>query len=110
MKKDNDVTRLGILGRIKNKLSRYRDAFTAWIFTTSLGVFWIILVILAVVIGVIVLLGLTIGMAVGIPALVLYLAFNAVVPVFGGPTISYWTAVGMIVLLPIVYRLLHGGK
>jgi len=46
----------------------------------------------------------------GIPALVLYLAFNWVVPAFGGPAIGYWTAVGLTILIPIVIRLVHGGK
>lgn len=110
MKNDNNVTRLGMLGKIKDKLSNYRDAFIDWIVRSDWGIFWIVLVILAVVTGVIVLVGLTIGMAVGIPALVLYLAFNAVVPVFGGPAIGYWTAVGIVILLPVIIQLLHGGK
>jgi len=110
MKNDNDVIWPGTLGKIKNKLSSYCCVFTNWIARTGLGVFWIALIVLAVVIGIATLLGLIIGLVVGIPALILYLAFNAVVPVFGGPAIGYWTAVGIVILLPIVARLLHGGK
>jgi len=99
-----------MFGKILIKLSNYRDMFTNWIATTGLGVFWIVLIILAVVTGITALLGLVLGTVVGIPALVLYLAFNWVVPAFGGPVIGYWTAVGLIILIPIVIRLIHGGK
>ena len=110
MKNDNDVIWPGTLGKIKNKLSHYYNVFLDWICTSGLSVFCIVLIVAAVIIGIAALLGLTIGLIVGIPALILYLAFNAVVPVFGGPAIGYWTAVGIVVLLPIVIRLIHGGK
>lgn len=104
------VIRSGTFGKIKNKLSRYHNVFMNWVRTAGLGAFWVTLIVMAVIIGIVALLGLVVGIVLGIPALILYLAFNWVVPAFGGPAIGYWTAVGLIILIPIVIRLVHGGK
>jgi len=99
-----------MFGKTKKMLGNYRDVFTNWIATTGSGMFWIILIIFAITVAFVVLLGLTIGIVIGIPASILYLAFNWAVPAFGGPTISYRTAVGLLILIPIVIRLVHGKK
>ena len=106
----NDVIWIGTLGKIKNKLGKYYNMLMDWIQTSGLGIVWIVLIVMAVIVGVIALVGLTIGIVVGIPALTLYLAFNWVVPAFGGPVIGYWTAVGLIILISMISRLIHGMK
>lgn len=99
-----------MFAKLRRVLGSCCRGFGDWIRTSGLGVFWIALIVMAVILGIAALLGLVAGMVVGIPALVLYLAFNAVVPAFGGPVIGYWTAVGLTILIPIVIRLLHGRK
>ena len=96
--------------KIKKKLSYYSDVFKDWVRTSGLCGFWIALIVMGVIVAIIALLGLVVGIAIGIPALILYLALNWVVPAFGGPVISYWTAAGLVILIPIVIRLVHGGK
>jgi hypothetical protein len=74
---------------------------------SGLELVWIILAIAERITGVAVLVGIGLGLALGIPALALYLAWNWAVPVFGGPAIGYWTAVGLIILLGIVGGLIR---
>lgn len=77
-----------------------------WIWTRDLGIVWIILLILAIIVAIALIVGLVIGFIIGIPALILFLAWNWVIPVFGGPAIGYWTAVGLTILIDIVAILL----
>jgi len=78
---------------------------------SGLGLVWVVLAIAGLITGITMLagivLGIAIGIAIGLPALVLLLAWNWVVPVLGGPTIGYWTAVGLVILLGIVGGLIH---
>jgi len=69
---------------------------------SGLALVWVVLAIAALVLGVVAIIGTALGIAIGFPALVLPLAWNWAVPVFGGPTIGYWTAVGLVILLGIV--------
>jgi len=74
---------------------------------SGLGLVWVVLAIAGLITGITMLVGIVLGIAIGLPALVLLLAWNWVVPVFGGPTIGYWTAVGLVILLGIVGGLTH---
>jgi len=77
------------------------------ILDSGVGIFWIILTIIAVAIVIALIVGLAAGIIVGIPSLLLWLAWNWVVPVFGGPAIGFWTAVGIFILVAIVSGLVH---
>ena len=74
---------------------------------SGLGLVWVVLAIAGLITGITMLAGIVLGIAIGLPALVLLLAWNWVVPVLGGPTIGYWTAVGLVILLGIVGGLTH---
>ena len=78
-----------------------------WLSTTDLGIVWIVLIILGIIVGILLLCWLILGIVIGIPALVLLLAWNWVIPVFGGPSICYWTAVGLVILIEIIYGIIH---
>lgn len=97
-------------GLLKKSLSHYWKTFWRWARNTGYGVFWIGLIIAGVIIAIAALLGCVGGIVVGLPALVIYLAFNWVVPAFGGPTITYKVAVGLFFLLVILCYILHGRK
>ena len=68
----------------------------------DLGVVWLILLLALIAIIVLSLITAVLAGVLGLPALLLYLAWNWVVPVFGGPTIEFWTAVGMYILVAFV--------
>ena len=98
------------LGLLKKSLGHYWKSFWRWIETCGLGIFWVVLIIVGILIALAAFLGCVGGIIIGLPALVIYLAFNWVVPAFGGPAISYKVAVGILILIPIVCHLLHGKK
>ena len=97
-------------GAYKILLGYYWEILRRWAKNSIWGVFWAGLIIAGIIIAVAALIGCVGGIVVGLPALVIYLAFNWVVPAFGGPAISYKVAIGLVFLLSIVYYLLHGKK
>jgi hypothetical protein len=92
--------------KLKKKLTSLYRVVGDWIRSRDLGIVWIVLIILGVLAVVTLLVGLALGVVLGIPALFLYLAWNWVIPVFGGPFIGYWTAVGLTILAGIVTGML----
>lgn len=64
----------------------------------KIGLFGMLLVMLLISLIIAAALGLTLFL----PAFILWLAWNWVIPVFGGPAIGYWVAVGLVILLGIV--------
>lgn len=101
--------------KLKKKLSNLYSALANWIFVPGRSTLLVIGIILAVIIVVMVLVGICLGCLgslifaiVSLPALLLMLGFNWVVPIFGGPTITFRAAIGFILLTCIMIGIIHG--
>lgn len=90
-----------VLPRLRSLWSRF------WWAISDYGIVWIILLLMLAIVIVAGLVATILGISIGVPALFLYLAWNWVIPVFGGPVIGYKTAIGLIILIAIVYNLLR---
>jgi len=79
-------------------VSYAKKFFAVWIY---------IIAVIAIIIATALIVGLVAGIIISIPSLLLWLAWNWVVPVFGGPAIGFWTAVGIFILVAIVSGLVR---
>lgn len=102
------------MSKLKEKLSSLYSGLKEWIFTPGRDLLIIIAIIIAVIIVVVVAVGIILGClgsiiiaAASLPALLLMWAFNWVIPVFGGPTLTFKTSVGLVLLTGIALGLLH---
>ncbi len=95
---------------IKRNLAHYWNSFWFWLSTSGFGIFWIGLIVVGVILVIAALLGCVGGIVVGFPALVIYFAFNWVVSEFGGPAITFKMAIGLFILLSIMFAFLHRSK